>query len=230
MKVLAIDTSTSCLSIAIVEDGGTICECNRLAPMQHSSLLLPMMADCLKRGGLSIEAIDGFAVSLGPGSFTGLRIGVATMKGLAFALSKPIVGISTLDVLAENIGLTTHRILPILDAKRGEVYSAIYGFKGQKLKRLSEDLVIDVDGLLKMLETKAIFLGEGLTKYQDIIKKKKKDQVMFAPPEAWFPRASVVARYGLQRLKTGKSDHPYEITPLYHRRPEAEEKIESFKG
>lgn len=227
MRLLAIDTSTRCLSVAIRDEDGIIAERSFIHNMKHSSLLLTTISDCLKLAHTSIEAIDGFAVSLGPGSFTGLRIGVATMKGLAFSLKKPIVGIPTLDVLAENVGPTTYRISPILDAKRGQVYGSIYRFSGQKLKRLTDYLVIGIDELLKKVGTKSIFLGEGLTKYQDVIRGKRGRLAIFAHRDLWFPRASVVAKYGLQRLKAGKADCTYDLVPLYLRPSEAEEKLTS---
>lgn len=229
MKVLSIDTSTKCLSMAVLEESGTICELSRITPMQHSSLLFPMMDDCLKKAGITIKAIDGFAVSLGPGSFTGLRIGVAAMKGLAFSLGRPIVGIPTLDVIAENAKPDKYKVVPILDAKRGQVYSAIYTFNGQHIKRLSEDMVIDIDGLLEKIDDKVMFLGEGLERYQDVIKEKSNGMALFAPRKSWFPRASVVARHGIRRLKSGPPDSTYDISPIYHRRPEAEEKIKLAK-
>ncbi len=224
MKVLAIDTSTSCLSVAIREECGLIAECSSIGSMKHSANLMPMVDRCLKLADLSIETIDGFAVSLGPGSFTGLRIGVATMKGLAFALKKPIVGIPTLDVLAENIPTTTYQILPILDAKRRQVYASIYKYSASKLKRKTFYLVIGIDDLLKRVRSKTIFLGEGLKEYRDVINRKKKGLVIIAARDYWFPRASIVAKKGLERLIAGKVDHSFDIVPLYLRPPEAIEK------
>ncbi len=225
MKVLAIDTSTSYLSVAICNEDGLIAERSLPFPMKHSSSLMPLIADCLKRANLPIEVIDGLAVSLGPGSFTGLRVGVATMKGLAFATSKPIVGVLTLDVLAENIARTTHHICPLLDAKRDQVYASFYKYRGRKLKRLTDYLVIGIDDLLKKVRAKTIFLGDGLLDYRDMIQKKKRDLAIFASRDLWFPRASIVARYGLERLKAGRVDRAHDITPLYLRPPEAQEKL-----
>lgn len=225
MKVLAIDTSTSYLSVAIRNEDGLITEDSLPFPMKHSSSLMPLIANCLKRAKLPIEAIDGFAVSLGPGSFTGLRVGVATMKGLAFATRKPIVGVPTLDVLAENIAETTYHICPLLDAKRHQVYTSFYKYRGKKLRRLTDYLVIGIDDLLKKVRAKTIFLGDGLLDYRDVIRKKKRDLTIFAPRELWFPKASIVARYGLERLKAGRVDRAHDITPFYLRPPEAEEKL-----
>ena len=230
MKVLAIDTSTSCLSVAIREEDGLIAECSSIASMKQEAFLMPMVDRCLKLVDLPIEAIDGFAVSLGPGSFTGLRIGVATMKGLAFALKRPIVGIPTLDVLAENISATTYQVLPILDAKRRQVYASIYKYSDKKLKRLTDYLVIGLDELLKKIRCKTIFLGEGLKEYRDVINRKKKGLVIFAARDYWFPRASIVAKKGLDRLMAGKVDHSFDIVPLYLRPPEAIEKASAKRS
>ena len=225
MKILAIDTSTDYLSVAIHNEDGLIAERNFRSPMKHSSCLMPLIVESLALADLSIEAIDGFAVSLGPGSFTGLRVGVATMKGLVFATGKPIVGVPTLDVLAENITETAYHILPVLDAKREQVYASIYRYSGKKLKRLTDYLVIGIDDLLKKVRAKTIFLGDGLFDYRDVIREKKKDLAIFAPRDLWFTKASVVAKYGLERLKAGKVERAYDLTPLYLRPPEAEEKL-----
>ena len=230
MIVLGIDTSSSRLSIALRDKNGLLAERSYLSANQCSAVLLPNIKSLLRELGLGLGEINGFIVSLGPGSFTGLRIGVSTIKALAFALSKPVIGIPTLDVLAENISLVNSQICPILDARRGEVYSCIYKSDSRQIKRLSEYLVLPVRDLLKILKSRTVFLGEGLFKYRDLIKRLNKGLSLFAPQEDWFPQASVLTRLGLDRLLAKNIDSCYDLTPLYLRRTQAEEEYDARLG
>ncbi|MEA3560723.1 MAG: tRNA (adenosine(37)-N6)-threonylcarbamoyltransferase complex dimerization subunit type 1 TsaB [Candidatus Omnitrophota bacterium] len=219
MLVLAIDTSSSRLSIAIRDKDRLLAERGYFSANKCSSVLLPRIKELLEELNLTLTDIQGFVVGLGPGSFTGLRIGVSVIKALAFALSKPVVGIPTLDILAENVVLADTRICPVMDAKGGEVYSCIYKFDGKRIKRLSKYLILPPRDLLKMLKSKTIFLGEGLFKYKELIEKLNKRLSLFASEGDWFPKAAVAARLGLDRLLAGKPDNRYKLTPLYLRHP-----------
>ncbi|MEA3328700.1 MAG: tRNA (adenosine(37)-N6)-threonylcarbamoyltransferase complex dimerization subunit type 1 TsaB [Candidatus Omnitrophota bacterium] len=230
MIVLGIDTSSSRLSIAVRDKDKLLAERSYLSASQCSVILLPGIKNLLREIGLGLNRIDGFIVGLGPGSFTGLRIGLSTIKALAFAFSKPIIGIPTLDVLAENISPANNRICPVLDARRGEVYSCIYQSNGRQVKRLSEYMVLPIRDLLKMLKFRTVFLGEGLFEYKDLIKKLSKDLSLFAPQENWFPQASALTRLGLARLLSKDLDSCYDLTPLYLRRSQAEEKYDARLG
>ncbi len=238
MLVLGIDTSTSYLSIAVRDGDRLIAESGYYSPRGCSAGLLPLIEGVLKYISLPLKKIDGLAVSLGPGSFTGLRIGVSTMKGLSFALSRPIVGIPTMDVLAENLVLSSRYLCPVIDAKRGQVYSAIYKSEGRRIKKLSAPMILSPAELLKEIKTKisnskrdqVIFLGDGLIQYQNLIKTKARGLAVFAPPDAWFPRASVLTGLALKRFLRNDTDNSDDIVPLYLRRSEAEDKYDARMG
>ena len=151
MIVLAMDTSTRTGSVAVAEEDGLIAEYALNIAETHTSRLMPMIDEVLKDANLTITGVDAIAVGLGPGSFTGLRIGIATAKALAMALNKPIVGIPTLDALAHNLPCTSNLICPILDAKRGEIYAALYRRHGYTLEKLTENLVLPMRELLSKI-------------------------------------------------------------------------------
>lgn len=215
MKILGVDTSTNILSVAIVEDKDIIANLSRTLEKGHSSGLVPMIEEILKKSNISLKQIDGFAVGIGPGSFTGLRVGVTTMKTLAFAVDKPIVGISSLDTIAYNGIGTSGLICPIVDAKRNQVYSAIYAWEGKVLKRLSNYLLTPVERLLKKIKGEALFLGDAVELYREEIIKIKEGTAKFAPKSFWFPQASRIALLGLEAFKRGERDNPYSLVPMY---------------
>ncbi len=238
MLILGIDTSSSYLSIAVRDEDRLITELNFHSPRRCSSTLLPLIKYVFGYIDLPLEKIDGLAVSLGPGSFTGLRIGLSTIKGLSFALSRPVVGIPTMDVLAENLVLSSQHLCPVIDAKRGQVYATIYKSDGRKIKKLSAPMVISPAELLKKIKSKIgkakkapiIFLGDGLVQYRDLIKTKAGGSAVFAPRDTWFPRASVVTRLALKRFLKNDTDNSDDIVPLYLRRPEAEDRYNARLG
>ena len=222
MKILALETSTKVGSVAITEGEHLIAEYILNVISTHSERLLPSIDQILKDSKLSIREIDGFAISLGPGSFTGLRIGISTVKGLAFAAGKRVAGIPTLDVLAHNLAYTHCMVCPIIDARKGEIYTALYKGNGRgTLKKLTADLVLKPDDLLEMVKGPVIFLGDGAEVYQDKLGSDKDDH-FFAPVYLHQPRASVLAKLGLEKFKQGHMFKEEEIQPLYCRLAEAE--------
>ncbi|NOX97985.1 MAG: tRNA (adenosine(37)-N6)-threonylcarbamoyltransferase complex dimerization subunit type 1 TsaB [Nitrospirae bacterium] len=227
MRILGIETSTRTGSVALVQGEGVIAEYTLNSKETHTARLMPMIDHILKDAHLTIRQMDAVAVSLGPGSFTGLRIGIATAKGLCLALRKPLIGISTLDALAHNIGHTSQLICPLLDARKGEVYTAIYRYrlpgKKQRLEKLSKDMVLSLDKLLSKINASTVFLGDVFDSYRDLIGKRLGKKASFAPPALNFPRAANVAVLGLEKLQSGEEEPGLsEIEPLYVRRPEAE--------
>lgn len=215
MRVLGVDTSTKVLSVAIIEDRDIIANLSCTLEKGHSSGLVPMIEEILKTSSLSLNQIDGFAVGVGPGSFTGLRVGVTTMKTLAFAVDKPIKGISSLDTIAYNGAGISSLICPIVDAKRNQVYSALYRWEGKVLKRLSNYLLTPVGKLLKKIKGEVLFLGDAIELYKEEIIKLKKDAAKFAPKISWFPQASRIAFLGLEAFKRSRRDDPYTLVPMY---------------
>ncbi len=222
MKILALDTATKSGSVAITEDETVLAESFLNLDVTHSETLLPALRDLLDKTGLAMRSINLFAVTLGPGSFTGVRIGVSTVKGFAFAMEKPVVGVSTLEAVAMNFSHTPHVINPILDARRGEVYTAAFQWEGDRLKRCSEDRAISPEELIEKIGSKTLFAGDGLIKYGDLIKEWLGNLAEFAAPEEGLIRASVIAKLGLKAFERGETLPLESFTPEYLRKSEAE--------
>lgn len=204
MKLLAIDTSTDYLSLAVMNNDRVIARFHREAARNHSSLLVPMIDKLLNRAKLKLKDVDGFCIGIGPGSFTGLRIGVTTVKGLSFTLKKPIVTVPTLDAIAENAKNFRGIIIPILDAKKNKVYACIYKSDGKSVKRISKYLLLPINDLVKRIKgvkEKIFFLGDMNGFIGDGID--------------WYPKAEVVARLGLEKFKKMKFTRPEDLEPLY---------------
>jgi tRNA threonylcarbamoyladenosine biosynthesis protein TsaB len=229
MKVLGIDTSTSCGSVGMIDDESIISEYLLNIPATHSERLLGAVELILKEARFAVEDLDGWAISLGPGSFTGLRIGVSTVKGLALATRKPVAGISTLDVLASQISPTPYLICPILDARKGEVYTAFYRYgQGNDLKRQSAYRAIKPEDLVKEIKERTIFIGDGVRTYGNFLRNSFPSSVLFPPHHLNVPHGSGVAKLGLELLRKGEYLDLATFTPLYIRPSEAEIKSQSI--
>lgn len=225
MKVFGIDTSTSCGAVGLIDDGEVISEYLLNIPVTHSERLLGAIEFVLREARCSIENIDGWAVALGPGSFTGLRIGVSTVKGLALATGKPVAGVSVLDVLASQIAPTPHLICPILDARKKEVYTAFYRYEeGSSLKRQSDYQAIRPEDLVKKIKEQTIFLGDGLKTYGDFLLNSLPSLAIFPPDPLHISHGSMVAKLGFEILKKGEHLNLSTFSPLYIRPSEAEMK------
>jgi tRNA threonylcarbamoyladenosine biosynthesis protein TsaB len=225
MLVLGFDTSTSVGSVALSQSNNLICENNLEIERTHMERLFPAIDSLLRSNGFSITDVDGVAVGLGPGSFTGTRIGVTVARGLIQALNKSLVGISSLDILAYGLFSDERRICAIIDARRGEVYTAFYKFSNGRLERLSlyrtvspEELSVEVGDC----EEKTVLVGNALAVYGDIFKKYTK-MVDFAPSELWFPKASNLIKLTLPRFLMSQTDDVFQLSPLYVRPPDAEQ-------
>jgi tRNA threonylcarbamoyladenosine biosynthesis protein TsaB len=223
MKILGIDTSTSCGGVGLMDDGEVIADYLLNVPVTHSERLLGAIELVLREARCPIENLDGWAISLGPGSFTGLRIGVSTVKGLAFATGKPVAGVSTLDALASQIAPTSYLICPILDARKKEVYTAFYRYEGgSSLKRQSDDQAIRPEHLVKKIKEQTIFLGDGVKTYGEFILNSLPSLAIFPPAPLRVPHGSTVAKLGFELLKGGWASGPSALTPIYVRPSEAE--------
>ena len=228
MKILGLDTSTPVGSIGIIDDESVVAEYSLNVVETHSSRLMPAIDEVLRRASLKIHDIEAFAVAIGPGSFTGLRIGLGTVKGFCYALKKPIVGVVTLDALAYNVKFVDKLICPILDARRGEVYAALYrGFAGGRLERQTDYLCTKIEPLLETIAEPTVFLGDGLNSYKDNIAETLQDKAIFTTPFFGLCRGAAVALLGYERLKAGESDDYFSITPFYIRKSEAEVRFEA---
>ncbi|MDE0011644.1 MAG: tRNA (adenosine(37)-N6)-threonylcarbamoyltransferase complex dimerization subunit type 1 TsaB [Candidatus Poribacteria bacterium] len=222
MKILGIDTSTPIGSVALIDDDNVVAEHTLNIVRAHSSRLMPAIDSVLKWGDITVNDLDGCAVGIGPGSFTGIRIGVATIKSICYAVDKPIVGVSTLEAIAYNLRWSNSIICPLLDARRSETYGAI--FEGNtNWERLSEDLCLPIDALLDRIKegTPADcvinFVGDGLATYGDAVRENLGDRVHFADAIFNVPRGATIAYLGAQRLQQGDSDSYWTLVPNYVR-------------
>jgi tRNA threonylcarbamoyladenosine biosynthesis protein TsaB len=224
MRILGVDTSTSCGSLGIIDDNEVVAEYTLLRDETHSSRLVPAIQALLKEARLGLDEIDGIAVSLGPGSFTGLRVGLSAVKGLALSAERPVVGVPTLDALASHLPFTPYVICPILDARKGEVYTALY--KNGKSGRIEQLTPYQVLPPLRLLEKiplqETIFLGDGAEVYRELFEERLGEKALFAPPHLRFLRGSTVAEIGLQRFKKGEQDDISSLVPIYVRPSDAE--------
>lgn len=227
MKVLAIDTASEVATAAVVEDDVLLGECVLNHKMTHSQKIMPMVESLLENLELDVNDIDVFAVANGPGSFTGLRIGVAAIKGLAHAANKPVVGISTLAGLAYNLPWAEHIIVPIMDARRNNVYTASYIWD-EEFRELAEPEAISIEECVEscsnFLDT--IFVGDGVKVYGDYIKERLGEHALFAPASALRQRASSIAMLAMEKAKKGETQHYSELAPFYLRKSQAERELE----
>ncbi|HIC91766.1 MAG TPA: tRNA (adenosine(37)-N6)-threonylcarbamoyltransferase complex dimerization subunit type 1 TsaB [Syntrophaceae bacterium] len=223
MRILAIDTATHLQSVALIDGEELIAEYTFNCPVTHAKLLVGTIELLLRNSNLTIDHIDGLAVSLGPGSFTGLRIGVSTVKGLALASAKSVVGVPTLDALAFNVPFTRNLICPIIDAKKGEVYTALYRMDEIKgLIKMTENLVMDPRVLLETIHEPVIFTGEGIKIYGMLINKTLGKLATFAPVQVRTVHAASVAYLGLSKFKQCIIQDVASLAPIYIRPSEAE--------
>ena len=222
MKILGIDTSTPIGSVALIDGDNLAAEHTLNIVQAHSSRLMPAIDTVLKWSDITAEDLDGCAVGIGPGSFTGIRIGVATIKSLCYALNKPIVGVSTLEAVAYNLRWTNGIICPLLDARRSEVYGAIFE-GGTEWQRHSEDLCLPLDAFLDRLDSHTSpdriinFVGDGLLAYGEAVRERLSENVHFADAIFNVPRGATIAHLGAQRLQNSDIDDYWTLVPNYVR-------------
>ncbi len=222
MKILAIDTSALTATAAILADWKLISEISTTTALNHSVTVMPMIDELLKKVNMDISEIDLFACSEGPGSFTGLRIGIGTVKGLAYGLSKKVVGVSTLLALAHNISCTDLVIAPIMDARRSQVYNALYKYVEGNLTEITPPRALSVEELCDEISEKTIFVGDGVLAYKDKISEFLGDKAVFASPQNMLQRAGSVAYAALYQEPIDAEA----LTAVYLRKPQAERERE----
>lgn len=231
MKILALDSSGLVASVAIVEDDNLIAEYTINYKKTHSQTLLPMLDAVKKMTELDLHTIDAIAISAGPGSFTGLRIGSATAKGLGLALDIPIIPVPTVDALACNLYGSTQIICPIMDARRNQVYTGIYTFTKEEqdasyqLETLQKQCAVDISEIAQMLnafEQEVIFLGDGVPVFKNLLAEIMTVPYSFAPASCNRQRAACIAILGQQLYKKGIVETAAEHAPEYLRLSQAE--------
>lgn len=226
MKILAFDSSGLVASVAIVQDDNLIAEYTTNYKKTHSQTLLPMLDEVVRMTETDKKSFDLLAVAAGPGSFTGLRIGSATVKGLALAWDIPVVAVPTLEALAYNAWGSRRVICPIMDARRRQVYTGLYRFdKDDRLETLMDQIPMDIDELIGLLGDRGeevLFVGDGIDVYADTIRQKMTVPFSFAPAHMNKQRAGSVAVAAKRRYEEGIYTSGDDFAPEYLRQSQAE--------
>lgn len=225
MKILAMDSSGLVASVAIVTEETMLAEYTVNYKKTHSQTLLPMLNEIVKMVEIDMEEIDAIAVAAGPGSFTGLRIGSATAKGLGLALNKPIVAVPTLDGLAYNLYGTDKLICPLMDARRNQVYTGLYEFVNGTFRIVKEQMAVAVEELLLEINAigrEVIFLGDGTAVYKELIEEKTKVTFTFAPIHLNRQRAGAIGALGIEMYRKNRFEEAEKHEPVYLRVSQAE--------
>ena len=233
MKILGLDSSGLVASAAVVENDILLAEYTTNYKKTHSQTLLPMLDEIKEMIELELESIDAIAIAAGPGSFTGLRIGAATAKGLGMALDKPLVEVPTLEGLAYNLCGTTQLVCPLMDARRNQVYTGIYEFikeeSGYSLQIVEKQCAVDISEIIQKLNElgrEVVFLGDGVPMYATVISEQLKVAYSFAPANNNRQRAASVAALGAVYFAQGKYVSAAEHQPEYLRKSQAEREQE----
>ncbi len=223
MNIFGMDTCCMSATVAVMSDDRLISQIVQNNKKTHSQKIMPMIEFMLKEAELNLSELDAFAVAVGPGSFTGVRIGVATAKALAHGAGKPCIAVSALHALANNVEGFDGIICPILDARRGQVYNAL--FKGEGAERFTDDRAISIDDLcteLKTTDGNIIFLGDGVPVYEGKIKEALGPRARFAQRMQRMNLAASVAEIGYKKLILGETVSYDELSPVYLRLSQAE--------
>ena len=222
MRILAVDTATTSCSVAIVDKTSLLSEFTIDREETHSKHLMDMIKAVLRMAGINFSDLDGFAVTRGPGSFTGLRIGLSTIKGLAVASEKPVVGVSSLEALAFQVSYSRDLICPILDARKGEVYFSRYRFLNGHLKKQTKERVAPPDKAVDDLNESCLFVGNGALLYKEMILEKMGGLASIAPMIQNTIRASTMAYLSMAKFEKNDTNDIEKISPYYIRKSDAE--------
>jgi tRNA threonylcarbamoyladenosine biosynthesis protein TsaB len=235
MRVLGIETSGSLCGCAVVDGDRLLGESVSDTPGEHVEKLVALIEGLLRDLSLGLEGLDGVAVSIGPGSFTGLRIGLGTAKGICFGTGLPLVGVPTLDAMAESACPWDGNLVPVRDARRGEIYTATYRGRGRVAERTSDYMALTpeevgdrVAGLAR--SGKTLVTGDALERYGEVLRGMLPGEVAFLPSELWMPGPAVVGAIGLRLLGEGRTLDLGDSEPLYLRPSEAERKRTGHGG
>jgi tRNA threonylcarbamoyladenosine biosynthesis protein TsaB len=228
MIVLAFDTSSKTISVAVLKNNDTVYEKILDTGMNHSETILPAIDKALKNSNLQINEVDLFACTLGPGSFTGVRISVSTIKGMMLASSKSAVGVSTLAAIALNVPYTDKVICAVMDAGRGQVYTATYRYdKESLLRQLTREINIHPQHILAETNEEVICVGEGALKYAELILKNNKN-IFIDNNITPYVKASAVGILGMEKYRRGELLNPDNCVPVYLRQSDALPKASLF--
>lgn len=237
MKILALESSAIAASVALSEDETLLAQSFQNSGLTHSRTLMPLCQDLLKNLGMTLQDVDLIAVAAGPGSFTGLRIGVSTAKGLAWAADKPCVGVSTLEAMAWTAAHVGGDICPVMDARRGQVYNARFRGENGRPVRLTEDRAISLEELKNEILSSGgraqYLIGDGTQLCRQMFSQWQVETIL-PPPHLHLQSAWGVARAALEAAREGRTTTAAELLPVYHRLSQAErernEKLKEKKG
>ena len=227
MLILAVESSAAPSSCALLKDGVIIADMRTNVKLTHSQTLMPMVENMLKITNTNIGDIDVFAVSHGPGSFTGTRIGIAAVKGMALSYEKNCVGLSTLEVIANNIPYFSGIICSVMDARREQVYNALFECKGDGLCRITDDRAISIDTLgqeIGNLTRPCILVGDGAALCYNNLGQKY-DNLFIAPANLRYQNAAAAAQLALNYYNRGQTVSAAELNPVYLRLPQAQREL-----
>ena len=224
MKILALETSAKAVSVAVVEDGAVLAAAYQNIGLTHSVTLMPLMDGMLHNAGLTVADMDLIAVAAGPGSFTGLRIGVSAAKGLAWALDLPCCGVSTLEAMVENVRMFEGTVICAMDARRQQIYNAVFDCRGGVLTRRCEDRAVALETLADELKNDTqpkIVVGDG-AKLCDIYLNAQGISCRMAPPDSRYQKAAGVALAAERLAQEGQTVTAQTLRPVYLRLSQAE--------
>lgn len=233
MKILGLDSSGLVAGVAIVEDEELRGEYTINYKKTHSQTLLPMLDEVAKMIELDLETIDAIAVAGGPGSFTGLRIGSATAKGLGLALKKPLIHVPTVEALAYNLVGHKDMVCPLMDARRNQAYTGLYLFDGNEMQVICEQCAVGIEEIIEKVNEQnrsVVFLGDGVPVFTPFIEEHCKVPYTFAPAHMNRQRAGSVAVLGMKLFKAGNFEMAAEHKPDYLRLSQAERELKERQG
>lgn len=233
MKLLSIECSAKTASCAVSDNGNIICSDFTASPLTHSQTLLPMTKKMLNKNGIKVADIEGFAVSAGPGSFTGIRIGISAVKGMALSRNLPCVGVSTLSAIAYNFKDTNVLVCAVMDARCKQFYNALFRINNGKITRICPDRAISADDLkAEIMKSRVhcpiIIAGDGAELFYPLVKSKK--NVVLAEEGKRFQCGEGVALAAEDCLNQGKTVSAEQLLPIYLRLPQAERELKERKG
>ncbi len=227
MKILGLDTTGQTASVAIIEDDKLLAEISQNHGLTHSQTIMPMIAEICKQTETDLKDLDYIACAAGPGSFTGLRIGAATAKGLCLGTGKKLIPVPTLDALAYDVYMTNNIVCPIMDARRGQVYGALYEWEGERLVPLTEAMAVPIEEIISVAENferDVIFLGDGVPVHRTQLA--KHPEFHFAPAHCSLQRGAAVASLGKVLAEEGKAVSGENFSLIYLRKSQAERERE----
>ena len=225
MKILGLDSSGLVASVAVIENDNMLAEYTVNYKKTHSQTLLPMLDEIASMISLDLQSLDAIAIAGGPGSFTGLRIGSATAKGLGLALNKPLIQIPTVDGIAYNLCGSRDLVCPLMDARRNQTYTGLYEFHGNEMEALVSQCAVGIEEIINIVngfEREVVFLGDGVPVFENYIKEHCRVPYRFAPAHVNKQRASALAVLAKQYYEQGKVQTAAEHHPDYLRMSQAE--------